>query len=512
MNIINRNFKINKLVKYFFMLLFITAVSCADDDSGNGGPDIEDKALITEFSFLKSDNPNLKYDVHLDIEGDMISGRVYNNTGVDNLMATIAYSGAELTVSNVSQTNGTTRNDFTDVVVYTVKAADGSQKNYEVDVAKFTGLPIIYLNIDGGANIDSKEDYIEGDVWIDGGRNFEGLESSSMKIRGRGNSTWGHPKKPYQMKLSDKSAFLGMPENKKWLFLAEYSDKTMIRNTISFEMGYISNLDWTPESTFAEVYLNDEYNGTYNITQKVEEGDDRVVLGDTGYLLEIDQLYRLDPDDVYFYTDKFLINIKEPELAYDSPEFNLAKDLLNEFEQVLFSDQFKDPVNGYQKYIDLDSFIDWYLISEITKNVDSKDFSSIFLNVIPGEKIKMGPLWDFDLSFGNVDYADSRYAEGFWVKDHDWYSRLFEDDAFVEKIKTRFAYFRSNQDFIIEKMEAHAENLKWAQQENDSKWKTIGVYVWPNPVVFSTYDAEVKHMKSWYIDRMNWLENAYNGL
>ena len=113
-----------------------------------------------------------------------------------------------------------------------------------------------------------------------------------MKIRGRGNSTWGlHPKKPFQMKLSDKAEFLGMPKDKKWLFLAEYSDKTMLRNKISFEMGYISNLDWTPQGRFAEVYINDQYNGTYNITQKVEESDNRVVLGDTGYLLELDQPY-----------------------------------------------------------------------------------------------------------------------------------------------------------------------------------------------------------------------------
>ena len=119
------------------------------------------------------------------------------------------------------------------------------------------------------------------------------------------------------MKLSDKSAFLGMPEDKKWLFLAEYSDKTMLRNTIAFELGYMSNLDWTPAGEFAEVYLNGEYNGTYNITQKVEESDNRVALGDTGYLLELDQLDRIDPDDVYFestVTERFIINIKEPDL------------------------------------------------------------------------------------------------------------------------------------------------------------------------------------------------------
>jgi len=124
----------------------------------------------------------------------------------------------------------------------------------------------------------------------------------------------------------------------------------------------------------------------------------------------------------------------------------------------------------------------------------------------------MGPLWDFDLSFGNVDYADSRYAEGFWVKYNPWYERLFQDPAFVEKVKTRFDYFRDNQSVILEKIDTYAEYLKWAQQENDDKWHTLGIYVWPNPVVFDTYQEEVDHLKSWYINRMNWLETAFGNL
>lgn len=498
----------------FIIILFVgLTLSCSSDDNGFEPSAIEEGTDITKFSFLAINNPNLINDVQLDISESLITGRTSNNIRVNNLIATIEHNGVEIIADNIAQTNSVTANDYTNIISYTVKTSDGREKSYDVDFTKFTGLPIIYLTTDGGANIVSKEEYIQGDVYIDGGRNFGDFASASMKIRGRGNSTWGiHPKKPFQMKLSDKSMFLGMPENKKWLFLAEYSDKTMIRNTITFEMGYISKLTWTPKSTFAEVFLNNQYNGTYNITQKVEEGDDRVALGDTGYLLEIDQLNRLDPDDVYFYTDDFLINIKEPELEYGTPEYEYAKGLLNEFETALNSPDFKDPDIGYQKYIDLDSFIDWYLINEINKNQDSKDFSSIFLNVIPGEKIKMGPLWDFDLSFGNVDYSECTDSEGFWVKDHAWYSRLFEDEAFVEKVKTRFAFFKDNQEYILGKMESHANNLKWAQQENDYKWKTIGVYVWPNPVVFDSYDKEVEYLKNWYKNRMNWLENAYSNL
>ena len=613
---------------------------------------------MTLFSFKASENEGLDIDLTMSELNGTFSGRTLTNVSSKDLIASFEHNGSSASIGDAAQVSGTTAHDFTDLVTYTITGSDGQTTSYEVDLTQFTALPIIYLQTDYYAAIDSKEDYIPGDTSIVGGRDFDDFDLAEMKIRGRGNSTWGlHPKKPFQMKLADKAEFLGMPNDKKWLFLAEYSDKTMLRNKISFEMGYISNLDWTPQGRFAEVYINDEYNGTYNITQKVEESDNRVALGDTGYLLELDQLSRLDPDDVYFdsvITEKFLVNIKEPNLERNSSEYVYIKTLINDFENAMLgsttmtsyfavsettSDNvwdvnlsqtmtlvpnseyrvsfkakssidrtmiaglglYHDPwtnvgepvslttawqtftltqtttdfgdnqsrvlfdmggdqggevwiddvsvltadgvelvTNGdfqsgesswaggaataanitsypigaetYVEYIDIDSFVDWYLISEITKNVDSKSFSSMFLNVLPGEKIKMGPLWDFDLSFGNVDYADSRYAEGWWVKYHPWYERLFQDPDFVTKVKVRFAYFRDNQEFILDKIDTYAQQLQWAQQENDNKWQTLGMYVWPNPVFFDTYQEEVDHMKAWYVDRMTWLDNAITDL
>ena len=506
---IDRNWGV--CLKLIIISLIFSA--CSNDNEIEFEEVIIEAPEIFQFSFLTSNNPSLITNLEMDIDENKITGRIPEIIDMSQLVATFEYEGSSVLVNNLEQISSISKNNFSDIVSYTIKTSDNQIENYDVDVTRFTGLPIIYLTTDNNAPIDSKEDYVEGDVFIDGGRNFDDLENSSMKIRGRGNSTWYvHPKKPYQLKLSEESEFLGMPSEKKWLFLAEYSDKTMMRNTIAFEMGYISNLDWTPASNFAEVFINESYNGTYNITQKVEEGVSRVNLEGNGYLLEIDQLDRLDPDDVFFYTGNFLINIKEPDLEYDSNEFNFAKNLLNEFEANLYSNQFKDPTEGYAKYIDIDSFIDWYLISEITKNQDSKSFSSIFLNVIPGEKIKMGPLWDFDLAFGNVDYSECEDPTGFWVKDHKWYSRLFEDETFVDKVKIRFAYFMDNKEFILDKMDFYAEQLKWSQQENDIIWNTLGVYVWPNPVVYNTYDEEVSHLKNWYSQRMDWLQGAYNNL
>ena len=471
---------------------------------------------LSSVSFLLEDNDQLENDIALEEQPkNAFFGRVPFNTSLDGLAATYEFIGSSIQINDVEQENGITRNNFTDIVNVKVINKDGDSETYQINLTKFTGLPIVYLETDGSAQIDSKDDYVLGDTNIDGGRDYENFPSASMKIRGRGNSTWEFPKKPFQMKLDDKAEFLGMPNDKKWLFLAEYADKTMLRNTIAFEMGYISHLDWTPESEFAEVYINGDYNGTYNITQKVEESDNRVAIGDTGYLLELDQLERLDSDDVYFesaVTERFIINIKEPNLDVGSDEFTYIENLITNFENNLFSQNFADEATGYRQYIDMDSFIDWFLISEITKNVDSMFFSSIFLNVMPGEKIKMGPLWDFDLSFGNVDYADSRYPEGWWVKYNPWYERLFEDPEFVEAVRNRFEYFNNNRDYILNKIDTYADKLKWAQEENDDKWQTIGIYVWPNPVIFDTYQEEVDHMKAWYETRMDWLESALDDL
>ena len=471
---------------------------------------------LNEFIFTSEKNSELNQNVNFELNGNTFNGRVPQNINISQLIPNFSYTGSSISVDGNPQESGVTPNNFDNVVIYKVANDLGDEAIYQIDVTKFTGLPVIYLMTDGSVQIDSKEDYVEGDVSLDGRRDFESLTNLSMKIRGRGNSTWfTHPKKPFQMKLSEKSTFLGMPEDKKWLFLAEYSDKTMLRNTIAFELGYLSNLDWTPAGEFAEVYLNGDYNGTYNITQKVEESDNRVALGDTGYLLELDQLDRIDSDDVYFesrVTEKFIINIKEPSLDYGSNEFNYIADLIADFEEALFGVNFQDESIGYKKYINLESFIDWYLISEITKNVDSQWYSSIYLNVMPGEKINMGPLWDFDLAFGNTDYADTQYYQGWWVKLNPWYERLFQDPAFTQMVKDRFIHFKNNEDLIIEKIDEYAEKLKWAQAENDDRWQTLGTYVWPNPVIYDTYQEEVDHLKNWYLARMQWLEEAFNDL
>ncbi|MDG1694546.1 MAG: CotH kinase family protein [Porticoccaceae bacterium] len=504
--------------------LTYTAIDSAGNSSSVSRTITVDQAPnMGSFKFLRSNNPDLINDVILDINTNTITGRIPVNTSVKQLIASFEHDGTNISVFTTDQENSSTVNDFTQPVVYKISKPSGVSKSYSVDVTKFTGLPIVNITTENFVSIDSKENYVNGTVSVDGGRYISDMDSTAIEIRGRGNSTWGiHPKKPYQMKFASKEEFLDMPEDKKWIFLAEYSDKTLVRNTTAFEMGYISNLDWTPKSEYAEVYINNDYQGTYNITQKVEETNRRVAITNDGYLLEIDQLHRLDDDDVYFSTNSFnVIAIKEPSIDLidetglsftQDPRYTYINSFVNQFEDALFGSNFASTVSGYAAYIDVDSFVDWYLINEIIKNQDARWYSSIFFHLIPGEKIKMGPLWDHDLGFGNVDYDDTEYTYGWWIKQNPWIGRLLQDPNFVTKVRERFNFFRDNQQFILEKIDFHADRLQWSQQENDNKWQTLGQYVWPNPVFYETYQEEVDHLKQWYQDRMDWLESAINSL
>lgn len=502
-------------MKKVLFLISILLFSCSEE------PEVvlATPGELTTFVFKKSINPNLTSDVVLTFDGvDTFTGSLDYRTAIENLVATFETDGGEVTVQNVPQISEETENDFNKVVTYTVFNTEGaSPRNYYIDLSYFTGLPVISIQTNG-VPIDSKENYVAGTVHIQGSRAFENLEEQPMHIRGRGNSTWyGPPKKPYQLKFSDKTAILGMPKDKRWIFLAEYSDKSLLRNKISFELGGMSMLEYTPKAEFAEVFINDQYNGTYLIAQKAEVKTNRLNLPENGYLVEIDQDFRLGADDVFFqpliFTQNFSQNVfavKAPDVDFGSPALALIEDHINTFEAVLFGNDFKNPTTGYRAYIDLPSFVDWYLIQEIAKSVDSRWFSSIYFNYVPGEKIKMGPLWDFDLSYGNVDYADPQYPEGFWIKQNPWYARLFEDPYFKNVVNERFQYFYNNTDLLLELIDSHEKYLTLAQAKNYEKWQTLGTYVWPNPVFYDTHAEEVTHLKSWISNRMNWLNGQFN--
>lgn len=383
-------------------------------------------------------------------------------------------------------------------------------------------LPLLTINTPGGAPITSKEEYI-----TNASISIASFEEEVFNIKGRGNSTWARSdKKPYAIKFDEKMSILSLPKDKSWVLLANYFDDTLLRNDLALYMGNeMSILDWTPHFYPVELTLNGEYRGIYQVGEKVKVSKNRVnvdVGKDVGFLLEIDEKALVESDARYFNALNLPspINIKEPEVEYDDANYSFAKDYVLSAEAALYSEDFKDVSIGWQKYMDMDSFVEWYLINEIAKNSDACRLnSSCYMNLKPGDKLKMGPLWDFDLGFGNYpDFWDagvqatSNNPEGFYLKDHGWFVRLFQDPAFVTRVKERFNYYYENKQMIFNRINASAALLKDKVVKDNNKWETICSNTYTAEVVKTIYLEKVENLKSWLSIRLEWLNEHINGL
>lgn len=466
-----------------------------------------------KFWFDTAQNPlYLNSTISMTIDGNSITGRVPYYTNITSLIPSFEMNGVSVTVNDSVQTSGGNAQNFKKVVYYNVVGEDGTKSTYAINLTNFTGLPVINIKTADGIAITSKDDYVTGTISIDGAGIYDDLSETSMKIKGRGNSTWGQPKNPYKMKFDNKTAILGEAKAKTWVLLANYFDNTMLRNGTAWFMGRLSNLDWTPGSHFAEVFLNNVFIGCYQITDQVEEGSNRVNVGDDGYLVEVDQLSRLDADDIYFQTSRILCSIKAPDVTEGDEQYTYIKNYVTAAENALYADNFTDPEEGYAKYLDVTSFVDWYLINEIARNTDAAFVSSCYMNLIPGGKLKMGPIWDFDIAFGNVNYNTNYSPEGWYINGGLWLERLWKDPAFIAKLKTRLAYFKSEENTILGYINNTATSLNYSVIENNNKYQTLYTYTWPNYAILGSYDNEVLYLKTWLHSRLAWMETALDTL
>ena len=406
--------------------------------------------------------------------------------------------------------------DFKSPLTLTVKSGSFS-KEYTIYVHSFTGLPVLWIDTENGVEIASKDTYVNAHFTL-----VEDIVESSSnskveydgQIKGRGNSTWSAPKKPYRIKFNSKESILGEPKDKSWVLLANWYDKTLIRNTVAFYMGSISNLDYTPRFHYVDLMLNGEYNGTYQLGDHLKISKNRVNVGDDGFLVEIDcKLY--DSDARYFYVPHidYAINIKDPDVEFYDDNYTYVANYINMVDNVLFSDDFKDPDNGWQKYMDIDSFVDWFLINELAKNPDAQFSTSCFMNLKRGGKLCMGPLWDFDLGFGNYwDNETHNNPEGFYIKNVSWYIQLFKDPAFISRTKERFYYFFNHKADIMNNINMNAQYIKESVIRNDGKWGNLKTGNSANYDVWETYMEEVQKLKSWISKRFDWLKGQFDSM
>ena len=195
---------------------------------------------------------------------------------------------------------------------------------------------------------------------------------------------------------------------------------------------------------------------------------------------------------------------------------------VDSFEYALNGPNFADTSIGYSKYIDVNSFIDLYIINELSKNIDGYRLSTYMYKDknSNGGKLTMGPFWDYNLAFGNADYCDGGITSGWEVDggcgDNNpfWFERLLDDTTYQNKLKCRWEYLRDRsfqQDSLVNFIDSVAFYLDDAQQRNFQQWDILGSYVWPNYYVGSTYQDELNFFKTWIGDRLTWLDNNLGG-
>lgn len=381
--------------------------------------------------------------------------------------------------------------------------------------------------------------------------NYDG----NISIELRGNYSQGLPQKPYKIETLDAegeeldASLLGMPEESDWCLIANYNDKVFMRNTLAYklfeEMGHYS-----PRSQYCEVMVNGDYVGVYMLMEKIKRDGERVDIAKLepdensglnltgGYIIKSDYWTWEDSWELDFHP------IDHPDLdvrlvyEYPKPEDispeqkEYIQGFVNDYETSLYGDDFTDSESGYNKYIDVDSFLDYFMVNELARNIDGFRKSCYFNknkdSATEVAKLNAGPVWDFDWAWKDIpgcDIFDNTDGSG-WaslINDCDpdvnspgWYVRLLEDPGFADKLHCRWAGFRStilSEEALDSYIEATAAYLEEAQVRHFERWGNLGVST-GTPELESdpaTFEAQITRFKEWIALRLAWLDENMPG-
>ena len=393
-------------------------------------------------------------------------------------------------------------------------------------VIDYLELPVMTINTTDNAPIVSKEEYLDCNASVSNAEEQYEFDSLGGKIKGRGNSTWSMPKKPYKLKFNQKIDLFGNGAAKTWTLIANYADPSMIRNYLAYSLGKAIGSDFVTETQFIDLFVNGEYMGVYLVCEQVEAGETRVNIDidyddvNTGYLLELD-FYA--PEEGVEDVDWFRVNyqpygIKSPDVEnanFTSAHIDYIKGYLSDAYDACSSMDI-DQINNY---IDVDSLFETYFIHELFNMYDVGN-SSFYLYKDKDSKLKFGPLWDFDGTAGNYPVERGFYSgyDTLWAYNNDfmlnpWYYKLFSCQAIKDQfaVKLKEFYIIASEG-INHYCELALEQQPQSVHRNYEKWQTLGHYVWPNPdelVAIDTWEGQVEYLRQWLLKSLDYMYNQY---
>ena len=408
-------------------------------------------------------------------------------------------------------------------------------------------LPIIKIYTDGKFIVDEPKIQARMQV-INNSNGVNKFTDTNFEYNGyigieiRGNTAQMFPKKSYSLEtqLSDGSnnnvSLLGFPKENDWVLHGPYSDKSLMRNALAYNIGVGMENGWHPRNRFVEVEINGEYRGVYLFVEKIKIDKNRVDLatlkpednsGDEltgGYIISIDR------DQPGSWNSPFMGRTGSVDVpfSYVDPKFdelsvqqrNYIREYITDFEYALHGNDFKDPDLGYRAYIDVESFIDYFIITELSRDLDGYRVSVFFHKDkdSKGGKLVMTPFWDYNICFGNANFfsagseigwASDGIGAGDWYEIPFWWDRFREDPYFETLLKYRWEKLRKHvlsKNVINNFIDSCQNVLKDAQVRNFEKFNILNTYVWPNNYVGGTYVNEVNYLKNWISGRIDWLD------
>ena len=377
-------------------------------------------------------------------------------------------------------------------------------------------VTIIEINTVNKEAITSKDYYLKGSIKIYDYLNNKFVElKDSTEIKGRGNSTWELPKKPYRLKTFKSISIGGMPSSKHWALLANFEDKSASRTKLASDLANYLGVSYAPRSIPVELVLNGEHKGAYELIEVIKIDSNRIDITTIntknditagGIIFEVN----LRQDEAYnFNTNTGVpISIKEPDDLNAKTQdiitkhYNYVVDILNTAEGARFGNNFADTAVGYAKYFNVQAAITWYLTEEILKNIDIGEYSVFkYIDTKNKNKITYGPIWDFDLSAGVREGPT-----GFKAKvENTWMRRFFEDPNFEQSVKDKWNSSRARLlTNMISSVNQNARKLKNSQAANASIWEG---FLRPND---KSFIEDVNYLKAWLYERVQWLDTQWS--
>lgn len=464
--------------KSFSLFLFLALfLSCSETESQ---PQLSSDKELTSFSFKKETNPELNESIHATIRDSEIRLTIHEFVKSENLIATFEHNGQVVYAGSTAQVSGVTANNFKKDLKYVVMAEDKSSQSYTVVVDWIEDekpvIPHIHVDIENNREVVEKKTELKAVIRIEGKGKYDDFEGSST-IRGRGNSTWGMPKKPYRLTLDKKTSLMGLAAFKDWVLLNEYLDGSMLYNAIPYKAGQLLNIPYTNTIIPVELTINGEYRGIYAFTEHKEVGKGRIDIGDDGLLFELDEYF---DEDWKFKSEKY----KLPVMIQFPKSKNMSDERLTEIEtdfntleQLVFDDSFPD--NNYLDHFDDLSFVNYMIVYQLTLNQEIKHPKSTYMNKLAGGKYRMGIVWDFDWGYGYEDKG-SHYTTSsasyplFWSGTKpgtQFFGRLMSDPHMQKLFKERWLRFKAEKmDELKEYIGEYADIVALALEKDHNKW------------------------------------------